>query len=291
MEASLDIVGSLFTAFSVLFAIFVYIRNRDADASAALRTSLIEMKMALELFMQATSEEAFSEIGVSISKQLRAIYPNGCTPEQVIDLLTTEENNYWITAVYLGVQQSKTLEIAGLRAEKLNEIPLQYETNAPLISEVLKGCLFYLAESLRIVASTRQYVGIHRDNMAYVEERLNKIEDVDLLFREIAEMFYEYSASVAKEQNVYEVANAAKSIIEIFSRNILTRSDAELRRIRRHNLQIYRTKPLPTDAETAIDRAFFYLEQIKSDFSTHDWNQMFEDKMTIDRLAYPKTAT
>ena len=90
METTLDVIGSMFTAFSVLFALFIYIRNRDADASAALRTSLVEMKMALDLFMEATTEEAFSEIGVSISKQLRAVYPNGCTPKQIMDLLTTQ---------------------------------------------------------------------------------------------------------------------------------------------------------------------------------------------------------
>lgn len=293
METLLSIVGSFLTAFSVLFAVYVYVRKRDSDTFAALRTSLVEMRMAGDLYKQAMAEAAFSEIGISISNQLRAVYPSGCTREDVIGLLTQPEmRNFTVTAIHLGLQESKSRKEARERSEKLIAIPKRYESTMPLISEVLGHCIIYVTQTLELIASNQFYVentvermGSDKDFSESMVNDLEKIENMDLLFRYLAELFFEISS--AARTDAYIIASAATVIIDTFTMNVLKRSDAQLRRLRRRNQKIYRTSPVPVDTETSIDRAFFYLEEIKSEFSNHEWDIMLESKMTIDRVAHP----
>jgi hypothetical protein len=98
-------------------------------------------------------------------------------------------------------------------------------------------------------------------------------------------LFFDTSASAAKQATI--VAAAATVIIDVVTRNILKRSDADLRRFRDRNGKIYRSRPMPSDATYEVDRIFFYLEQIKDEFTTHEWNRIVEAKTTIHQTEYP----
>jgi hypothetical protein len=281
-----SIFSSLFTGFSVIFAVWIYIQNRNKDAFAKLRLSLIEIQESRSLYIKAMDIAAFSEVSVSIAKELRAIFQTDIRKQDVIDLFSKpENNNYTVTAIYLGLQESRARNELQNKTERLRAIPSRHQAQMPLMTEVLSICLKYVTGTAGSLSSTELFVAnILRDPSKKQQalQRMESVDNINLLFREIAEIFYEVSNS-ARDQGISS-AQAAEVIIDIIANSLLRRSDSQLKRLQNKDQKAFRNTPVPTDVITPIDRAFFYLELIKSEFSDHEFDLMFQAKVLLNQL-------
>jgi hypothetical protein len=188
-----SLAGSVFTALSVLFALFVYRRRQDQEAFTSFRTSLIDIQSNINVIGKVMTEASLSEIGFCIGEQLRAIYPNGCTKQDVIKLFTDDDmQNYVVTAMHIGVRDAVSTTEAFDIIDDLQRLPFQHQSQLPLTSAILKECLSILSNSVFQVSSVGMYSTalFHENNREILEEQISRLEDIDnidLVFRDMGE--------------------------------------------------------------------------------------------------------
>jgi len=147
--------GLLVTAASVLFAIFVYRRERDKEAFSKFRLSLVDLRSGLVRLIELLSEGSLSEIGVRISGEIRRILPDNATKNDLVSLLNDKtRHDFIVTAIYLALQNSQALSEIREEARELKRIPFEHESHLPLIATILDLSLFHSFTAISYSASS-----------------------------------------------------------------------------------------------------------------------------------------
>jgi hypothetical protein len=287
-----NIIGSAVTAFSVFFAVWVYIRKRDSEDFAEFRSSLVELKNARDLYQKAVEESAFSEISYNVSDEIRKLFSPEESVEQVLSFLVDSENHdYVVTAIHLGLRRSDARKEAMSASEYLKSIPSKHEATLPLVSAIVKNCLFYVTWSLEMVTSSQPYIQNvlnpmmeKSEQQSLIKGRLSQAPSTKILFRYLAEIFYGSPYNMAKE-GYTPLAGAASIIIDTLTGKMLTKNDRQLRKFQKNSGILFRTTPVPSDVVVDIDRAFFYLELMRDEFDQHEWDRILKAKLRIDEIS------
>lgn len=278
-----SLIGSLFTALSVLFALYVYRRRQDTISFAGFRTSLIDIRNNTSLLIEVLSESSLSEIGVSIARQIKSIYPDECTKEDILNLLSDEsKRNYVVTAIHLGLRDSRAMRDARSLTDKLNRIPFEHESQLPLVTDIINGCLFHMKQAVQITTSSVFYIENIFDEETYKKEilpRLEKVQSIDLVLCEIAEIIYEISTSGVQSLGA-KVFEEAENILNILVDTLSLKSDQELRHFRKIDQQLFRKRQIPEE-EYAIEQMFYLLNQIRGEFTERNWDSIVASKTKI----------
>ncbi len=294
-----EIISSLLTSLSILFAVYVFWWNKQTQEFNEFRKSLLYIRINYDKLLRGIEQCSLAEIGLSISNEIRAIYPDGCTKDDLIDILTTLQsnysyNNYVVTATDMGLQKSIIIREINEITDTLREIPYRHEVTMPLISKILSNVIFYMNTAMSYITKDTGYTSTFlsrevRTNENFIQ-RLNNIHDVDLIYREIGEIIREYSYDTITD--VTPILHSANKIVDILAAKLLKMSDTELFFLKMRDNRVFSnvsynlTDDFP---EEPIDIAYLYLEKIRNIFTIGEWHKIQECReLIIDKVTAMK---
>lgn len=280
-----SITGSVFTALSVLFAIYVFRRRQDSSSFASFRTGLVDIRSNINSLSKAISDESITEICACITNQLRSIFPSGAKKEDVIDLLTDKTKiDYVITAMHLGLRDSGAMSQTLKTIEKLDRIPFEHEVRMPLTTEIIQLSTSIITHWIITVTSPAYFrtALFEGDDIKSTFEQIEKLDNVDLMFREIIEIFRVASYASAIEF-IGGMLSSVQIMIDILVKTISKKDDSELRKYQLKDHKLYKHFSPEKDASD-IDKIFHYMKLIKDEFASDDWDIIVESKAKYDQI-------
>lgn len=276
-----QIIGSFFTASSVLFSLYLYWRKKDAEYFNNLRASLIEIQANMAILRESIYNRVWKDIGINVAKEVRAIDPSMASKEEFVELLRSlDKRKYVVTAIALGVRNSKALEYTLSIIERLRRIPFRLESQMPLVTDALRLCLDatgLAAESPFSSEFLGSYLLGNVDEL--IVKRIVEVKNLDMAEREFAEVFNETCRTGIRDKIQGRIYMKGETVIWILMETLLRKTDRELRRIRKHTRHIARPpeylgmpEELPLLRE--IKLAVAQLDCIKDEFDKKDWAEI-----------------
>ena len=276
------ILGSVFTATSVLFSLYVFWRKKDAEYFNKLRASMIEIQVNLAILNDTVYNRIWRDIGISIANEVRQIDPGIRDDKEAFTRLLRDpkKRKYVVTAIELGVRNSKALRHALSIIERLRTIPFTLESQMPVITRALGTCLDSLSLAAESTYSSEFLGSYLLDNVdELIIKRIDDTESMDMAERELAEIVNDTCKVGITEQIQGRIYSMAERVVGIVTDMVLSKTNSQLRKIRRLSRGMARL-PVSQDIEeafpllTEIKWSVSLLECIRTKFDTRDWNEI-----------------
>jgi hypothetical protein len=294
LEDYLKIASSLFTAASVLFAIYVYRRKEDQRAFAALRESITQLRINITRLDDLLSESHFTVLGGNIANRLWSLKPQAWSREQFYDYLTAKENHDQIAnAILQGRLESDCITRAKELLLSVLLAPYSYKEQLPVLTMLLTKLLFYIKRVYSSALDPETFDRILGDPDAIREGLLPELKKYDTDEHALAELGVFVSACPSAVMKIDRMGqrlfDQSETLVAILTETLARKSDAELRRSKRKQKRL--AAQLTTiRSEHAIEDAFEYFRAIRRDFSEEDWNRIVEAKTIVLELMKKKEA-
>jgi len=282
------VLGSLFTAASVLFAIIAYQRQQDRLLFSSLRTSLVDIEASVNELDLLLNESRLVEVGDRIAGEIRDMVGHNADKSVVINFLEDEKNhNYIATAIHMGINRSKTVDAIDGIAGRLKRLPYLNLGQIPILREIVSGCVFYVTMTAEGAVSPRvfdQILGKAELRKKHVIPAIEAISSPALIFQEISVLVSAASGSALKSQG-QAVLDDIRQMMAILTRRITELRDSDLRALRNRLSGAVIRDPKDT---TAIEDVFTPVDRIRHLFEDTEWDSLVESKARIQATAHPK---
>ncbi len=279
------IFGSLLTALSVSFGIYVYRRNEDRHMFASFRDSLGDLRNHVSSLDYLLSESEFSVLGTNVTNRLRALKPPKWSRDEFIKYLVDKNNHSQVAAaIHQGRLDSPSIEPSRQLLAKIRTAPFRYKEQLPVVGLILGKLLFYI-ERVAATALSPQLLNSGIGNPKAIKEalvpELEKYEEEEQIFAEIAVFIGSFPAAAMQMDSMgQKLFDESERLIKILADAFSRKSDAELRKSGKQQRKSH-SELRKISNEYAIDDAFAYFKAIRSEFTDDEWNRIVESKTRI----------
>lgn len=267
-------IGSVGTAVSVLWAIFVYRKNNDEKSFSKTREVLSALMDKISGLDGLLSEPEFSVLGNFISEQIMRLKPKEMTFSEFTDYLRDTENDIHIAqAVHVGRQNCDYVEKIENYVSGIRKIPALLIEKLPVVSLAIARVLFYITkpgESTMAPVVLFQIFG-EESNRGNLMEKLQKCKNENIYRSELSLFISGLPSYLMIQKKLgQETFDKAEKFIHIVVNTFLRLDNKKIKKSSKLQLRIY-SELFSIDKEHAIEDAIEMLKPIKSEFSDQDW--------------------
>ncbi len=287
----LKVIGAFGTAFSVLWAIFVFRRSEDRQTFSGVRSQLGKIRSKVSQLDSLLSEAEFSRIANSVTVNIRALKSNDCSLEEFTNFIKSEDNdhrNFIARAIHQGRNDCGTIENIEDTIRDLRESTNVFKEPFPITHKAMNKLLFYVLRMGQTSVSPKLInMGIGNPeaiNQVLVPELSKYFNNEEFYFAEMS-LFISAVPSAALKSDRFgqQTFDESEKMINIIVETMSKMNDAELRKLSSFQKKHY--KSLETiDEEHAVEDALGYLQKIRKIFEDSDWDKLVGSKTTIVNL-------
>lgn len=287
ITAAATLIGSLFTAASVWFAMFAYRRGQDKSLFASLRASLIDIQIAVARLDDLLSELRFDEVGNSIAHQLSIMIGVNAERASILNFLENAQNHDLIaSAILMGINRSETAREIDETTRNLQRLPHVNANQIPLLRQILSGCISYATQTAHFSTSPRLFdriLGTADGRTEMVIPNIQRRDTPELIYQELALVLSAASGATLRLRG-QAILDDIRIIVRILVQRVASLSDAELRKLGRRLSGVVIKDPKET---TTIEDVFVRLDKMRSLFPADEWDSLVEAKARIQEKAHP----
>ncbi|MBD3314920.1 MAG: hypothetical protein GF344_03980 [Chitinivibrionales bacterium] len=224
-------------AVAAILAAVIDIRARrqtvDEQRFGSLRADLLKMREDFSLLRRALSRGACREIGAHVGARTCAIQQGGISKDMLVELLSDmSRRGYVLTAVELGLRDSKAAESIKQANDRLIRSIAAVGRSAPLIAEIFSLQVAFIGDLIDFFLSPAFYDRFLLDSTVFtskVGKRLGSLRHARLHHRELAEIVGE-TAHDAVEGLMARGFSEVEQLTLVTVRTLTSKSDEELGR-------------------------------------------------------------